>query len=195
MKILRASLVVAWILGAGLALGAVWNYKSTPGPQGVSPPRWPSASDISFSGSTPTLVIFLHPRCPCARASLEELATILTAAPGKASVQIVFFSPGSETQDWGKTDVWNSATRFPGACVRFDRDGAEARRFHAPTSGHAFLYDADGGLRFSGGITGARGHQGENPGRQALIDLMQTGVSRIDSAPVFGCPIFSEDVP
>ena len=49
-----------------------------------------------------------------------------------------------------------------------DDDGAEARRFGAETSGQTLLYDARGALAFSGGITGARGHAGDNAGRASL---------------------------
>ena len=59
-----------------------------------------------------------------------------------------------------------------------DDDGAEARRFGAETSGQTLLYDEHGALLFSGGITGARGHAGDNAGRASLVALLNRGSGR-----------------
>ncbi len=53
-----------------------------------------------------------------------------------------------------------------------DADGREARHFGAATSGQTLLYDERGTLVFSGGITGARAHAGDNVGRQSLVALL-----------------------
>ena len=76
--------------------------------------------------------------------------------------------------------------------VRVDPEGVEARRFGSQTSGQIMLYDADGQLLFSGGITAARGHSGDNAGRNAILSLLTSGSSEQRGTPVFGCPLFSE---
>jgi hypothetical protein len=192
LKALRVAGVFAWIAGCGLCLAAVWNYKSTPGRVDRACSTWPADSAIPPSRSIPTLVLFLHPRCPCSRASVEELAAILTAAPGAAAVHVALYRPGNAPPEWAKTDVWSWVSKFPGVSVRFDPDAIEARRFGAATSGHALLFDRRGRLEFSGGITGVRGHEGINPGRQAVIDILHSKGPALAAAPVFGCPIFSE---
>ena len=72
-----------------------------------------------------------------------------------------------------------------------DDDGAEARRFGVETSGQTLLYDARGALIFSGGITGSRGHAGENAGAAALAALLTRGAAAQRGADVFGCPLFA----
>ncbi len=76
------------------------------------------------------------------------------------------------------------------SCSWSSEDGDEARRFGAATSGHVMLYDAAGRLHFSGGITPARGHEGDSLGRDAVIDLIEAYRSAgRRCSPVFGCPL------
>lgn len=60
-------------------------------------------------------------------------------------------------------------TRLPNPEVQI------VRRFGAYTSGQVMLYDTDRRLAFNGGITGSRGHEGNNKGRQAITDWIDTG--------------------
>lgn len=71
-----------------------------------------------------------------------------------------------------------------------DETGFEARRFHAETSGQTLLYSRSGTLLFEGGVTLARGHEGDNPGRSALQELIDNGHSEQTHTPVFGCGLF-----
>jgi hypothetical protein len=70
-----------------------------------------------------------------------------------------------------------------------DPQGAEMARFGARTSGDVALFGPDGTLRFRGGITKARGQEGDNVGRCALRTLCRGAQSPVREAPVFGCPI------
>jgi hypothetical protein len=73
--------------------------------------------------------------------------------------------------------------------IHFDQGGREAGLFGAATSGQTDLYDAHGTLKFSGGITAARGHAGDNAGRDALAAWISTGTAHRPGAPVFGCAL------
>jgi hypothetical protein len=73
--------------------------------------------------------------------------------------------------------------------VIFDQDAVEAKRFGAATSGQVMLYTASGDLAFRGGITGLRGHPGDNVGRQRLWAALEgRPPDRCDSL-VFGCAL------
>ena len=52
----------------------------------------------------------------------------------------------------------------------------------ATTSGHVLLYDAGGVLRFAGGITDGRGHEGDNAGLDAALALLRGHVPEVDKA-------------
>lgn len=84
-------------------------------------------------------------------------------------------------------------SELPGAGLVWDDGGLEAKRFGATTSGTVLLYDSEGKLLFQGGVTGSRGHEGDNYGldelRRALTArLPGEDKERIRGAlPVFGC--------
>jgi hypothetical protein len=104
------------------------------------------------------------------------------------SVTALVFKPAEFEADWEKTDVWTTSQRIAGVNVLCDEDGMEARRFGIKTSGHVLLYDSEGQLLYSGGITSARGHVGDNLGRNTIVSLLEGGTADCTDAVVFGCP-------
>jgi hypothetical protein len=99
-------------------------------------------------------------------------------------------TPTSFAEGWENTDLWGTAAGIPGVTVVRDDDGREARRFGAETSGQTLLYDERGVLVFSGGITGARAHAGNNVGRQSLVALLNHEPAARSGTNVFGCSLF-----
>ncbi len=77
-----------------------------------------------------------------------------------------------------------------GVDVSFDEEGLLAQKFGVETSGHVLLYDGNGQLLFSGGITGLRNHEGANAGRDALLAFSQGQSHRLKETPVFGCLLY-----
>jgi len=187
ISLLLASLV--WLGTVGYGLHFVWSYENSAGRSGASPQQWPTDSSIKRTPHLPTLVLFIHPHCPCSRATIGELAVLLAHTQQLVNAQAVFVKPAGFAEAWEQTDLWQSAAAVPGVSVTVDENGVEARRFGSETSGQVALYDADGVLLFSGGITGARGHSGDNDGRSAILSLLTTGKSLITKTPVFGCPL------
>jgi hypothetical protein len=168
------------------------RYQSTGGATGATPTSWPQDTSIERDSQRPTLVMFVHPRCPCSRASLEELNRILARSAKGLATHLLFTRSNEASQEWSRTDLWRTANSIPGITVREDLDGKEARRFGAETSGHVVLYDAQGHLQFSGGITGARGHAGDNAGEQTIRALVEGGPATISRTKVFGCSLFEK---
>jgi hypothetical protein len=76
--------------------------------------------------------------------------------------------------------------------VMSDERGAQAHVFGALVSGQTMLYRATGSLWFSGGITAARGHEGDNPGRTALTSMLSGERTDTIRTPVFGCYLHAE---
>jgi hypothetical protein len=70
-----------------------------------------------------------------------------------------------------------------------DKDGKNAVAFGASTSGDVRVYDTSGALRFSGGITDGRGHEGDNTGLDSVLDLVRVGKSPVSATPVYGCSL------
>jgi hypothetical protein len=161
----------------------------TPVPVVAQGPLFPAGSAIPLSPRQPTLILFVHPLCPCTRASFHELSALLAEVPHKISLVVVFTIPKGLPGTWKQGDLWQSARELSDTQVMEDQDGIESRRFSVNGSGHCLLYAPSGRLLFSGGITASRGHEGENPGRLALVSLITTGHAAVDKTPVFGCSL------
>jgi hypothetical protein len=182
-------LAAAWLVLAVAGLYVLAQYANTSGQAGDTPQHWPIDSGITLNPAGATLVMFVHPHCPCTRASLSELERTITHCSDSVTPWIVFYKPAKMSAGWEQTNLWHTALAIPGAHVISDVDGVEAGRFRAATSGQTVLYDSEGKLLFSGGITGARGHEGDNVGETAIEELVNSANSDCRQTPVFGCPI------
>jgi hypothetical protein len=179
-----------WGISIGAGLWQLWSYDNTPGAAAHAPRRWPSPSQLAHASDGPTLVLLAHPQCSCTRATLAELAEVLARAERPPKTYVLFLKPFGSARDWEKTDLWRTAAGLPHVTVMRDDDGMEAARFGALTSGQAVLYDERGMLLFSGGITGARAHAGDNSGRASLVALLNHQSTASTWTSVFGCPLF-----
>ena len=195
IRLLTALFGVVWLVLVAFGVRVLLNYESAPGDAGALPREWPAQSRIQRSGERATLVMMAHPHCPCTRASIGELAELMASVQGKVSACVLFFKPLDSSEDWEKTDLWESAAAIPGVTVLADADGQEAHRFNIETSGHTLLFDAAGHLLFSGGITASRGHAGDNVGTSAIASLLLDGASVRNNTPVFGCTLFDPKKP
>ena len=178
-----------WVVALFLAYRSLLAHDYQAGADANAPAKWPADSKVERTSGQPAIVVFAHPKCPCTRATIEELAQLMAHAHGRASATVVFVRPEGFAADWEKTDLWRSAARIPGVSVLSDPDGVEAAKFGALASGQTMAYDAQGALRFSGGITAFRGHAGDNAGQSAIASLVMTGKAAIDHTSVFGCSL------
>jgi hypothetical protein len=156
---------VVWLLAVGVGLGTMFHYQTAAGAPGRPPSVWPANSRIPRVAGLSTVVLVAHPQCPCTRASIGELALLMARLHGQATAIVVFVRFPGFPEKWEETDLWQSAQSIPGVSVLSDPDGREAALFQAEASGQTMLYGAEGKLQFSGGITGSRGHSGDNAGR------------------------------
>jgi hypothetical protein len=182
---------LSWLSLALFGLWFLWSYETTPGIAAGSPRQWPVDSRIHLDPDHTTLVMLAHPHCPCTRASIGELASIMAHSNGRLRAYVLFIKPEGLSNGWELTDLWDSVSGIPGVKPILDGDGREARLFNAATSGHTLLYDPQGRLLFSGGITGSRGHFGDNAGQGAVIAILNAEVPNQTETSVFGCPLFS----
>lgn len=183
----------AWALALLVGFGWLWVYDGTPGASTHAALAWPAGTILDRDKAGPTLVMTVHPRCACTAATIGELARVVARAPAPMRVYVLAIIPDPVlSNDWQHTPLLTRAREIPGVRVVNDAGGVEARRFGAQTSGYTSLYSPDGRLLFSGGITSARGHQGDNAGEDALIQAV-TGLQRAtNQSPVFGCALFAD---
>jgi hypothetical protein len=135
----------------------------------------------------------VHPQCACTSATLAELARVVARAPGETRVYVLAVIPKAPADsDWQHSSLLARAREIPGVQVVNDIDGVEARRFGGQTSGYTSVYSADGQLLFCGGITASRGHEGDNPGEDAVIQAVSGQHPGLRQTPVFGCSLFAD---
>lgn len=191
---LFGSLAVAWLIVIGIGFSILSRYENSPGGSGAASIDWPAQSQLFHHTNHPTLILFAHPRCPCTKATIEELALLMACSPSPIDAHVIFFKPPGLVDDWAQTDLWRSAVRIPGVKVHLDEGNREAANFHVVTSGHALLYDAQGRLLFNGGITKARGQSGVNTGRAAIMDRLNGHSEQsYASTHIFGCSLLDLD--
>ncbi|WXH29168.1 hypothetical protein WA016_03116 [Myxococcus stipitatus] len=180
-----------WLAAVGVGFALLTRHSLTPGATHEAPAQWPQAAHPPRAEGRPTLVMLAHPRCPCTRASLGELAVVMEHARGQLDARVLFLRPEGTSGDWTQGPLWRAAAGIPGVRVLADEGGTQARLFGAVTSGHSLLYDAQGRLRFSGGLTVARGHRGDNPGRDAVEALLREagGSGGTSQHAVYGCAL------
>lgn len=177
-----------WILGIGAGIGKLLAYECTPAITTALKPMWPVGTQLKRRSGEFTLVMAVHPQCPCSRASLDELA-VLTARCRNLSSNLLFAQPSGCSEAWLKSDLWRQAQAIPAVKLVADQQSKEARLFGALTSGEVAVYDPSGSLIFHGGITAARGHIGDNNGLDAIVALVNRRNAGITQTPVFGCAL------
>jgi hypothetical protein len=183
----------AWLCAVFAGTAALLRYKSSAGAQRDAPARWPEESRLARVPAQATLVMAAHPHCPCTRASLTELDRLLSRARGRMHAVVLFVRPQGAAAGWEDTDLWRRARAMAGAQAVLDLEGAEAHRFQALTSGQTAVYDPEGKLLFSGGITAARGHEGDSVGRAYILAALDGTHLPHPNAPVFGCALDSPE--
>jgi hypothetical protein len=189
-KIILTAIVGCVWIGATLVGGRVLlKYENGAGEVGVVVNSWPLDSQLQPAKDSLTLVMAVHPQCPCTRASVGELAQVAARIRDKARVFVLFYQPANSGPEWMNTELHRAVAQIPGVTIVPDIDGKEAQRFGAETSGHVFLFDRAGQLLFNGGITASRGHSGDNPGESAIVSLAQNGAAAQARTLVFGCSL------
>jgi hypothetical protein len=185
--------IVLWIALVGLGARTLLNYENAAGAPTNAPLRWPSNSRIAKLDSKFTLILLAHPNCPCTRASLAELEILEAQLQGKLKAFVVFSKPAATAAEVQSSDLWRKTASIPDVVAIFDDHGTETRIFGGQTSGQAILYDSRGHLVFSGGITSARGHQGDNAGVDMVIASVRGEAKVVGRTPTFGCSLHNPD--
>ena len=187
LALIGATLGVAILVGMGM----LWRYSLNPGTPGTPPAFWPQQSRLARRPGDLTIVMVVHPHCPCSRASIAELENLIARPSQRITADAVFLKPPGFDDSWTKTNLWRSASAIPGVNAVID-DGRETRLFGAATSGQTMVYGRDGNLLFSGGITAARGHFGDNAGASAITALLNQSIAKpAHRTAVYGCALFA----
>src|SRR5258708_6194734 len=78
-----------WPAGVAVGLAVLWRYASRPGLAAAAPGRWPDAVGVARAADRATLLVSVHARCPCSRASLAELGEIAGRSRGRLLIYVL----------------------------------------------------------------------------------------------------------
>jgi len=182
---------VLWLALIACGMAWLWVYSAQPGQGAAAPITWPMDVGITVQPGQATMIVFLHPRCPCSRATLEQMQRVLVKSGDATACHVVFVVPEGVDDGWEEGELLTSASLIPGITIHRDMQGVIAHRFAAATSGQVLVYDAQQQLAFDGGMTVSRGHAGDNDGAASVIAVLNGRSPRVSRAPVFGCPLFN----
>lgn len=190
-----------WLITIVAGLRSLVLHDTKPGMTVAAPVVWPGDATLTRVNDRMTLVMVVHPSCPCTRASLGELEVLMSRFRNRLTAYVLFAAPEPKDLDSSEARSWTVASAIPGVqCVR-DPGGQVSKLFGAETSGYTLLYASDGTLRFSGGITISRGHHGDNDGTRSIGSILSAAWPDAPSAdparpripvlvtPVYGCSL------
>ncbi len=86
-----------WLTLIAIGLGFLMRYANAPGDRGNPLIAWPVDSVVTRSKTRPTLLVFAHPKCPCTRATIDELAWVLRDARLMLTVKSCSSTPMART--------------------------------------------------------------------------------------------------
>lgn len=185
-----AGLIVIWAAATVCGFALLLQYKNTPtANEGRPPEHWPGESRLEAATDRATLVTFAHPHCACTQATVSELARLMSRVSDQAAVHIVIVKPPGVDESWDDSELGRRAALVQGATVTVDDGADEASLFRAQVSGLTLLYDRGGRLRFAGGLTSARGHEGDSFGLRRVAAVLAGEEPDRADAPVFGCTL------
>ena len=191
-RLARTALVggaLAWVGLVALGFASLFEHAATPGAAAAAPLDWPDTAPVPRDPNLPSLQMFVHAGCPCSLASLRELERVVAKCSGRVAVTVHVLDEPALGLDVKASPAWEIAARLPGAHARLDRHGAAARAFGVTTSGTVVMYAPGGHLTYHGGITGSRGHEGDNAGLAAVLARIENIDAPVAVAPVFGCDL------
>lgn len=183
--------IVYGIWSALLFTGHVvlFEYEMTEGPLGNSKRIFPEKSTVQLTHGRQNIVLFLHPACPCSAATVDEFHELMSEGENDSIGKVVFFMPPEQESEWALLPLISSVKRIRNVSISYDPNGSQADLFGATTSGHVLIYDGRGVLQFSGGITGSRGHTGDNKNLEIAKNTIIARSPKFATTPVFGCSL------
>jgi hypothetical protein len=193
--------VVVWLVAA---LGAFiyLNYYSTRAGAVGNLPQPERVKEFSSDAKSPVIMAFIHPKCKCSDATVDELSDLLMniAPEKKPKVVTLFYYPSEKKADWvTETRLYKKVLEKKDWQIALDQGGVQAYTWGALTSGYIVYMDNQGEIKLHGGITESRGHRGESLGKidlkKAILNSevrnQETNVASFAEEPTFGCAMHS----
>lgn len=180
--------IAVWLATLSVAINGFMRWDTTPGILAGEPAvSAPVRTDGQWQ-----IVLVAHTECPCTRATFVNLDKLLSRYRGRLVCKVVFCGPGVGSSSTSQNVL--IAKRLPNTELEFMSEAEVLSQYRSTTSGQAFLYSPQGELKFRGGLTISRGHEGDSTATNALGEWIE-GRKGCDAFPVYGCPLQTEVTP
>src|SRR5437867_11128633 len=113
------------LLWLGLIVGGyawLFRYSFAAGKTIAAPSSLPAALATAKPSGRAQLFVALHPRCPCSRATVRELAKILTRSARASDVTVLMYKPADQPDRWLEGALAEDCRRM-NCQIRPDPDG------------------------------------------------------------------------
>lgn len=190
----KGLLAIAWLVTIAVVLRGWMDFEHSPGRNVRPQAQWPVSTQLRLDRDHGTLVVFLHPFCPCSRATLERLEQVLSDSSKKPTCCFMIAPVASSVEIDARSANLRLAKAMSPSRTFIDGNKSEARLFDPTTSGHVFYYDAGGSLRFSGGVLVERGSNQPNTFAEALYRAINNPTYPVVHTPVFGCSLVGASI-
>jgi len=181
-----------WGIGVICTFAVLFAYHKSDGISQQVLESWPHASKLSSPGEVGRLLVFIHPECPCSRATLRNLDA-LEYVDGLQTTLVCLTPDSDKTISKGALTGCRSEieqlARLPNVEVFQDIAGVETERFGVASSGECLYFDQNGNQLCHGGITISRGHEGKNLGLEMLLAAIGNQTEADNPYPVYGCSL------
>src|SRR2546426_7595534 len=107
-QVLWACVGAAPVMAAAVGFARLWKYENTAGVAAQAPSLWPGSTLVDCHSGLSTVVMLIHPRCPCSKASVEELGRIMAHCHGELTATVLMIRPEGAPKGWEQTDLWRS---------------------------------------------------------------------------------------
>jgi hypothetical protein len=136
---LRFSLLAAWLAVVSAGMAGLMRYSAKPGTPPRDPTAWPSEWELRPQPSGTTLVVALHPRCACSRATLGELAQLMTQNANGVRAYVLMIRPDGTPDGFEHSPLWDLAATIPVADWHRDwEQKLPAKRTHLTPKANSF---------------------------------------------------------
>ncbi|HEY9787355.1 MAG TPA: hypothetical protein V6D17_18340 [Candidatus Obscuribacterales bacterium] len=166
-----AACYLVWIAAIFWGHIYLFQYEAMPSFAGTIRRVWPSDSQLSLVGGSPNMVMFVHPDCPAATASVTQLQQLMERSRSKICANVVVELGEASESAWMRSSLHKALVSAKSLKFIQDFEGHECALFGPTHSGQLLIYDGRGVLRFSGGIIqqGGKHHFNRNAERARYV--------------------------
>ena len=161
-----------WIAPPRAARSTCSSNESRPAARSAVAQVWPERLGLERNAGGFSLVMAVHPKCPCTRASVAELNKLMLGWGRRVHAIALVTKPFELPDLWSESDVTARLREIPNVEVVRDFGGAKADAFGAEQLRADAALRRRGRLVLEGGITALRGHEGPSIGGEALKQLV-----------------------